>query len=124
MAPLTNPTAFIACSGDEERGVHWFGHVQSEGRVAEYGPDWLSPEEAMIWARERTSFIYIRLRVEGRYWWAGEGAPPPNGPHIEGTIAWRDAALPMPLDHVATAAADPTPISATVITRGPVSDHG
>lgn len=119
MTDVRKRTALIACSGDEEQGVRWFGHLQTEGRVVEYGPDWVSPEDAMIWARERTSSIFIRLRVEGRYWWAGEGAPPLGGPPTEGSIVWLDSGLPMPFDDLSTVLPDQPPSSAAIITRAP-----
>ena len=86
-------TAWIACEVvDEEGGVRWFGHLKSSKGAAQHGPGWTSPEDAMVWARQRCSSIYIRLREEGRYWWAGEGVPPPGGPPTAGSIRWGDSA--------------------------------
>lgn len=87
MADAPKRTAWIACYDGKERGVRWFGHIATEEGVLEHGPEWASPEDAMIWARERSSSIFVRLREDGRYWWAGKGAPPPTPP-TEGHIAW------------------------------------
>lgn len=89
--------AWIACSEDppEGGGLRWFGHVAVNGPEgkrlpAEHGPDWISPEHALGWAREKAvSGIYIRLSEEGQYWWAGEGPLPSPAPvEVAGSIAF------------------------------------
>lgn len=89
--------AWIACSMDppDGGGLRWFGHVAVRGSdgerlPSEHGPDWISPEHALGWAREKAaSEIYIRLSEEGQYWWAGAG-PLPQPPPVEvaGSIAF------------------------------------
>lgn len=118
MAEMHRRIVWIACTDTEGQGVRWFGHLRTEEGAIEHGPEWVSPEEAMVWARERSSAIFVKLRVEGRYWWAGEGSRPPFGPPTEGSIAWLDAGLPMPADHLPRVQrSDPSPMRATVTTR-------
>ena len=76
----------------ENDSPYWRGYwdLEPDGppTMLEQGPGWHDLREAILWGRERSSRVFVRLDERRGYWFAGSGVAPEGD--IEGTITVRD----------------------------------